>query len=131
MIKIKKLEDKLTDLEGLFLDNLFSDEYLDDAPAAAIAAGYSENTSSSQLKYKLTEHIVERTERYLANQGLKSAKNLVSIQDKPAQAGAANIINSANSVLDRIGIVKKQKMELETNQQTAILILPSKNTDED
>jgi hypothetical protein len=53
------------------------------------------------------------------------------VLDDPTALGAKNSVAAAKEVLDRVGIVKKEKLEVSSEDGNGIFILPAKRSDED
>lgn len=117
----------LSDQQKLFLEVLFNEANGDPLEAKRIA-GYSETYPVSQIIKVLRDEIVEATRDYLARNGPKAALKMVSILDSPAQLGAKEILAASKEVLDRVGVVKTEKVEL---GGAGIFIIPAKKEEED
>lgn len=117
----------LSDQQKLFLELLFGEangNYVE----AKRGAGYSDTYPTSALVSVLRDEIVEHTKLYLARNGAKAAIRLVDVLDNPIGLGTDKIIIAAKDILDRIGVVKTEKVEVSSN---GVFILPAKNRDED
>jgi hypothetical protein len=66
----------------------------------------------------------------LAMNAPKAAHGLLDVLDDPTALGARNAINAAREVLDRTGLVKREKVEV-TNNGGGMFILPPKANDLD
>ena len=53
---------------------------------------------------------------------------MVGVLDDPTALGAKNSVAAAKEVLDRIGIVKKEKLEISSEEGNGIFILPAKRS---
>ena len=116
---------ELTEGQKKFLDALFGEADGDPALATKLA-GYAPD-SQYWLQKALSEEILERTTKELVANAPRAAKRIVATMgDGAAELGAANKLAAAKEVLDRIGIVKKDKLEVDTKGQQAIIILPAK-----
>lgn len=116
----------LTENQKLFLEYLFG-EAKGDAVAAKRMAGYSENYPTSAVVESLKDEIIEHTKLFLSRNAGKAAMKLVGIMDDPSVLGAKEILAASKDVLDRIGVVKTEKVEVNSN---GIFILPKKEEDE-
>ena len=115
---------RLTDKQEAFLDALMS-EARGNIRAAMDIAGYSKSTKTSEVVGPLKDDIVERASMMLALNAPKAAFGIVDVLDDPSALGARNAISAAREVLDRSGIVKKEKVEVETSGG-GMFILPPK-----
>ena len=88
-------------------------------------ARYSDNTKVAYTAKELREEIREATETLLAKYAPKAAYALTSVLDNPDTFNARQIISAAKEVLDRTGLVKKERVEV-TSNSGGIFILPPK-----
>ena len=91
-------------------------------------AGYSKGTNQGEVTGPLREEIIERASMMLAMNAPKAAYGLVDVLNDPTALGARNAINAAREVLDRTGLVKREKIEV-TNNGGGMFILPPKADD--
>lgn len=117
-------ERNLSEMQKLFLEVLFTDEVQGDFVKAKKLAGYSDNVATSDIVRRLKEEILEATRDFLARTGPQAAVSLHSALVNPTQLGLSNKINAAKDILDRIGIVKTEKIEV---SNPGIFILPPKD----
>ena len=80
--------------------------------AAMDLAGYSRTTKTAEVVGPLREEITERAGMILAMNAPKAAFGIVGVLDDPSATGARNAISAAREVLDRMGLVKKNKWKL-------------------
>ena len=106
---------KLTEKQASFLDALF--ENGGKISEAMRTAGY--NTSRSKLMQSMRDEIAARTKDYLAVNGVKAATRIVNQMDMRMKA--------AESILDRIGVSKKQTQEITGQVVHGVVLLPAKN----
>ncbi len=118
---------ELTNNQRLFLEYLFG-EAEGDATKAKRMAGYSDNYPTSAVVESVKEEIIEHTRLYLSRNGAKAAMRLVGVLDNPLALGTKEVLVAAKDVLDRIGVVKTEKVDINTN---GIFILPKKDEDDD
>jgi hypothetical protein len=121
----------LTEQELLFLELLF-DEDLNpwcDPEVARDGAGYPKTVSAKQLMRKLKPLMQEDTQSYLLTKAPLAAKILTDVlkSDNPSPS-VDKLISAATQVLDRAGITKKDKQEVEVKVPDGILILPALNS---
>ena len=113
----------LTDKQQMFLDCLI--ETNGNPKEAAELAGYSGN--HYQVVKSLKNEIIDLATDVLANSAPEAAFKLVDIMntDKPIpQIG--NKLQAAQSILDRVGVVKKDRLEVEHTTSGGVFILPAK-----
>ena len=114
----------LTDKQQKFLDCLISTN--GDPKQAAVLAGYS-NGSHYQVIAALKDEIIDLATNVLANSAPEAAFKLVEIMNtnRPiAQIG--NKLQAAQAILDRVGVVKKERLDVNHNVGGGVFILPAK-----
>jgi hypothetical protein len=109
----------LSDREETFINNLLEGQNLE---TAAENAGYSAGYGYL-LKRRLAKHIVEAAENNLAMHAIKASRKVVSSID--AEMPNPIHLQAANSLLDRVGIIKKDNIPVATIKAN-IFILPEK-----
>ena len=123
---LKTQERSLTDIQEKFLDVLFG-EARGDPKKAGELAGYSEHSYPKVLR-NLKNEIVLRAESYLATHSAKAATRMVGMLDEDGTTPHANIrMEAAKQILDRIGIAKKEKLDINLKAVHGLFILPSKD----
>lgn len=118
-----------TEKQQAFLDALLG-EARGNIRKAMDLAGYSKGTKPHEVTAPLKEAIIEQAAMMLAMNAPKAAHGLINVLDDPTALGARNAINAAREVLDRTGLVKKEKVEV-TNNGGGMFILPPKADDMD
>ena len=121
----------LTDTQEKFLDVLFG-EAKGNPKKAGELAGYSEHSYPKVLR-NLKSEIVTRAENYLATHSAKAATKMVDMLDEDGTTPHASIrLEAAKQILDRIGIVRKDQIDINMKSLHGIFILPAKdNIDKD
>ncbi len=114
-----------TEMQEAFLEALCG-EARGSIREAMNIAGYSPNTRTKEVVEPLKDEIVERASTMLAMNAPKAAFSLTGVLVDPSQVGAKNAVSAAKEVLDRVGLVKKEKIEVST-QQGGLFILPPKD----
>ena len=117
---------KLTEKQASFLDALF--ENGGKISEAMRTAGY--NTSRSKLMQSMREEIAARTKDYLAVNGVKAATRIVEGLDADGTTPLNQMdmrMKAAESILDRIGVSKKQTQEITGQVVHGVVLLPAKN----
>jgi hypothetical protein len=117
----------LTAKQNKFLSALF-DEAEGDVVKAKLLAGYSENTSTTEIIRGMKEEVIEATQLYIARNAPRAAMAMVSGVTDPTELGIRDKLNAAKELLDRSGIVKTEKMQVESSG--GIMLLPAKDTNE-
>ena len=116
----------LTASQEKFLDVLFG-EAKGNPKKAGELAGYSEHSYPKVLR-NLRSEIVSRAENYLATHSAKAASKMVDMLDEDGTTPHANIrLEAAKQILDRIGIAKKEKVDINVRALQGLFILPAKD----
>ena len=121
----------LTDSQEKFLDVLFG-EARGNPKKAGELAGYSDHSYPKVVR-NLKQEIISRAENYLATHSAKAATKMVDMLDEDGTTPHANIrLEAAKQILDRIGIAKKDQLDINMKALHGIFILPAKDKlDED
>lgn len=117
---------ELTEQQKKFLDVLFT-EAGGDLVLAKRLAGYSDNYSTSDLRKSLKDDILEATRDYLSITAAKAAVSIGHALTDPTELGLKEKLSAAKDILDRVGLVKTEKIQVETSN--GIMILPAKNAE--
>lgn len=106
-------------------------EYRGNVAKASDACGYA-TTYGYSLARKLRDEIIEEANYILALGAAQAAQALVDgvDADKPAPASANRIV-CAKEILDRVGIAKKDKVEITSMTAVPLFILPPKKDEPD
>ena len=121
----------LTDMQEKFLDVLYGEAQGNPREAARLA-GYSENSYPKVIK-NLKKEIIELAETHLSTHSAKAATRLITLLDEDGTTPQAGIrLAAANSILDRVGLTKKDQLDINMKALHGIFILPPKDgTDKD
>ena len=126
MLPSKKENKELTEQQQKFIDALFGEANGSPKKAGEIA-GYSQFSYSKVVK-SLKDEILERAEYSLAFNSAKAVKGLVNALDDDGTTPGANIrMEAAKQILDRTGLVKKEKIDITGKMAHGIFILPPKD----
>ena len=118
-------ERKLTDKQQSFLNNLI--ETKGDLKLSAELAGYSGN--HYQVLQSLKEKVVDLAQNVLAREAPKAAFKLVEVMTSEDSIPQANVkLQAAQTILDRVGLGKHDRVEVNHNVNGGIFILPEKET---
>jgi len=119
---------QLTEKQQKFLDVLF-EEARGNVVQAKKLAGYSESQHTAQIVGALKDEILERTNMYLAQNGPRAAMAMVGSLHDPTELGIKEKMQAAKEVMDRIGIIKSEKVQIESTG--GVMLLPPKRTEDD
>jgi len=119
---------QLTEQQQKFLDVLF-DQAGGDIPLAKKLAGYAETTSTTHIIKGLKEEIIDATQTYLSRNAPKAAIAMVGALYDPTELGIRDKMQAAKELLDRTGLVKTEKMQVEA--KGGVMLMPPKQTEED
>lgn len=124
-------EKVLTEKQQKFLDVLF-EEAEGDLHVAKRLAGYSDNSSLSEIMPGLREAIIEKSKDYLAYNAAAASHGIRHVLKNPSQAGASIKIKAAESILNRVGITSKENTEVELKvPKGGLIILPAKESSDE
>ena len=118
----------LTEKQQKLLAVLF-DEAGGDIVIAKRLAGYSDATSSTEVINSLKEEILDATSTYMARNAPKAAMAMVGALYDPTELGIRDKMSAAKELLDRTGLVKTEKMQVEA--KGGVMLMPPKQTEED
>jgi hypothetical protein len=120
---------ELTEQQKRFLEVLFA-EANGNINHAMKMAGFSEGYSRRQLTNSLKEEIIEATQLYIAMAAPKAAVAMINAIDDPTELGLKEKMSAAKDLLDRAGLVKTEKVQVESNTG-GVMILPAKEREEE
>ena len=113
----------LTEKQEKFLSNLI--ETKGDLKLSAELAGYAGN--HYQVINSLKQEIVELASTVLAREAPKAAFKLVEVMDSDVAMPQANVkLQAAQTILDRVGVAKTERLQIDQNVNGGIFILPEK-----
>ena len=114
---------QLTEKQQKFLDVLFSQAGGDMSKAIKLA-GYAEHTTPSQIVKALKEEILEATQEYMARNAPRAAVAIAGGLVDPTELGIRDKLAAAKELLDRTGLVKTEKMQVEATG--GVMLMPPK-----
>jgi ribosomal protein L24 len=115
---------ELTTKQQSFLDNLVSCN--GDTKRAAELAGYAEGSYTTVVK-ALKKEIIELAENILAQNAPKASLKLVEVMDSADPIPQANVrLQAAQTLLDRVGLSKTDKLDVNLQTSNGLFILPAK-----
>ena len=118
----------LTEKQQKLLAVLF-DEAGGDINVAKRIAGYSDATSSTEIINSLKEEILDATSAYMARNAPKAAMAMVGALYDPTELGIRDKMSAAKELLDRSGLDKTEKMQVEA--KGGVMLMPPKQMDDD
>lgn len=119
---------QLTGKQQVFLDVLF-DEAGGNMATAKKLAGYSDTSSTTEIVKGLKEEILEATQMYMARNAPKAAMAMTGALYDPTELGIRDKMVAAKELLDRVGLVKTEKMQVEASG--GVMLMPPKAVVED
>ena len=99
-----------------------------DIIAAKKLAGYSDATSTTEVVNSMKEEILESTQSYMARNAPKAAMAMLGGLYDPTELGIRDKMAAAKELLDRTGLVKTEKVQVEA--KGGVMLMPPKNTEE-
>ena len=116
---------ELTEKQQKFLDTLGS-EARGDLKHALKVAGY-EDTSYYAVVKSLRQEIIDTANTILAHSAPKAAAKLVEVLESDAPIPQVNAkLQAAQTLLDRVGVAKREHINVNHNVSGGIFILPDK-----
>ena len=119
---------ELTEQHKRFLEVLFADASGNINQAMRIA-GFSEGYSRRSLTNYLKEEIIEATQLYIAMAAPKAAVAMINAIDDPTELGLKEKMSAAKDLLDRAGLVKTEKVQVESTG--GVMVLPAKEREDE
>ena len=121
---------ELTERQKTFLQVLF-DGAGGDVKQAKVLAGYSENTNPHHIIQSLRQEIIERAELEMAAHAPKAVMSMVGVLDDPTEIGTREKLLASQQILDRVGLSKVEKINVETNKPVGLFVLPAKKEEDE
>ena len=118
---------QLTEKQQKFLAVLF-DEAGGDMVTAKKMAGYADASGTAEIVKGLKEEILEATQMYMARNAPKAAMAVVNGLYDPTELGIRDKMSAAKELLDRSGLIKTEKVQVETSG--GVMLMPPKNKEE-
>ena len=119
---------QLTAKQQVFLNVLF-DEAEGNMITAKKIAGYSDTTTTTEVVKGLKDEILEATQMYMARNAPRAAMAMTGALVDPTELGIRDKMVAAKEVLDRVGLVKTEKMQVEASG--GVMLMPPKAVVED
>jgi len=121
---------ELTELQQKFLNALFGEAKGNHAKAMRLA-GYSENTNPHHILQSVRQEIIERAELEMAANAPKAVMSMVGVLDDPTELGVREKLMASQQILDRVGLSKVEKINVETNKPVGLFVLPAKKEEDE
>jgi len=122
--KKKESRKELTEKQQLFVDTLL--ENGGNINSAMEVAEYSPQSKSWLIK-SVRDEIIDRTEHLLAVNAVKAASRIVSTIDDDGTTPRAEIkLKAAETLLNRVGLGRKDTVEHNVTALHGVVLLPSK-----
>lgn len=117
----------LTPKQELFLEYLFNDSECDgDTMQAVLKAGY-ERCDHARVVRSCKDEILNRTQEKLAMSAPKASNRLVRMMDEDGSVPKGELrLKAVESILDRVGVSKKQEMDVKVEGDSPIFFIPAK-----
>ena len=119
---------QLTAKQQVFINVLF-DEAAGNVTLAKKIAGYADTTSTSEIGKGLNEEILDATQLFMARNAPQAAVAMAGALMDPTELGIRDKMSAAKDLLDRTGLVKTEKMQVEASG--GVMLMPPKAVVED
>jgi len=119
---------KLTEKQENFLRLYWESNCLGNPRSLAIAAGYAEGNGAYVAIRALKDEMLELTEIFLVQNAPKAAGTIVEVlnTDEPIP-GIKDRLDAAKTLLDRVGLGKKDKTTVDVNVSGGVFLIPTKD----
>ena len=119
---------ELTEKQRKFLDVLF-DEANGDVTQAKLLAGYAPTSSTSDIVRGIKEEVLEATQMFMARNAPRAAVAMTGALNDPTELGIRDKMTAAKELLDRTGLIKTEKVQVEASG--GVMLMPPKAVVED
>ena len=116
----------LTEKEQAFLDFLFDGEEIRSPIEAKRLAGYPADYPVTKIVNNVQKQLLERCDNYLALHAPNGVVGLIQLLNEPETPGMKLKLQTIIEILDRAGVVKKEKVEVAQQAPSFMFILPQK-----
>ncbi len=122
---------KPTDKQMAFIQALFDTKKnpTGDPMVAKKLAGYDKKAPVKSILDAVQPYLIEYAGAEMAALMAKSVKSISDTLDKPNRLGAANALSAAREVFDRVGLTKKEKLNIEVEAPNFLIELPAKKNE--
>lgn len=115
----------LTDKQTKFLEVLF-EEADGDFKTAKKLAGYN-NTNMDWFTEELRLAVIEKATHYLSMNSPKAVMQMIDVMNNPTEMGQEKRLAAAKEILDRSGLTKIERVQVNSDKPIGIFILPPKD----
>lgn len=115
-----------TDKQKKLIELLQQPEYAKNPREAMRLAGYSDKSPINVIIRGIKQELLEIAESNLSLHVLGCVDAIIDVRDNPDQKGAKAKLEASSTVLDRAGVIKKDKLEIEHRAASGVLIIPAK-----
>ena len=122
------MDRQLTERQQKFLSVLF-DQAGGDVVVAKKIAGYADTTGTTEVVNSMKEEILESTQSFMARNAPKAAMAMVGGLYDPTELGIRDKMAAAKELLDRTGLVKTEKVQVEA--KGGVMLMPPKNPEKE
>ena len=119
---------QLTEKQQKLVDVLF-DEAAGNVTIAKKIAGYADTSSTADIVKGLKDEILEATQMWMARNAPRAAMSMTGALLEPTELGIKEKMMAAKEILDRVGLVKTEKMQVEATG--GVMLMPPKAVVED
>lgn len=121
----------LDERQELFLELIFLPEYANNMKQAALDAGYAETYSVNAIlaTEEMSKAIVQRLDKSLLATAVQCVPKIQTVLNTPDMKGAKALLEAVSMVLDRTGLSKRERIEIEHKTVPLIFEIPAKRDD--
>lgn len=122
-------QSELSPQDALFLSLLFE---VDDngicrhPEEAKLLAGFPKSMPVTTICRRLNKELITRGDDFLAAHSVIALQGLLSVLNSPTEPGAKVRLQAATELLDRAGVVKKERTETAQQAPNYVFLLPNK-----
>lgn len=116
----------LTQQEQLFIDYLFDGQQMRHPDEAKQLAGYPANYPALKIVKKVKDELIAKYDDYLVLYAPKGLAGLMEVLANPENPGSKIRLQAVTELLNRAGVVAKDKKENVSAQPNYIFYLPNK-----
>ncbi len=117
---------QLTEQEEKFLDYLFDGTEVRHPDEAKVLAGYPQDYPYLKIIRKCNEALLQRYDDYLATFAPKGLAGLMDVVENPHIPGSAVKLKAIVELLNRAGVVTKERKETQGAGPSYVFLLPPK-----
>lgn len=124
-----KTKKELTPLQQAFIDCLFDKDVGGDLLKAKKKAGYSDTTKVKEVLIGIEDEVIDCARSHISMSAPKAAMKLSGMLDNPSAVGSKELLAAVKDVLDRAGIVKTERIQIDNGG--GVFIMPPKRQEEE